>query len=135
MKTCHREQSTGHTAAFLKEVPAMGCDGLRWAAVGCDASRTFKITAKCSNSSHRVARPIGPATRCDADHLRYKPGPHAVMSFTCDGAFHLCCDARKSHAMCCNRKFNMLNILVSILEYLRYLLSQFQTVLSILMGI
>ena len=42
---------------------------------------------------------------------------------------------KKSHAMCCNGKFNMLNIFCPILEYLSYLLSDFQTVFSILMGI
>ena len=63
------------------------------------------------------------------------PGPHTAMSYTCDGAFHLCWDARKSHAMCCDRKFNMLNILVPILKYLSYLLSDLQTGFSIVMGI
>ena len=65
----------------------------------------------------------------------FKPGPHVAMLYTCDGAFHLCCDARKSHAMCCDRKLNMLNILHSISEYLSYLRSDFQAVFSIMMDI
>ena len=46
-----------------------------------------------------------------------KPGPHAAMLHTCDGAFQWYCDGSKWHAMCCNRKFNMLNILRLISEY------------------
>ena len=56
----------------------------------------------------------------------HKPGPHAAMLYTCDGVFHVCCDARKSHAMCCYRKFNMLNVFLSILQYLSYVLSDYQ---------
>ena len=63
----------------------------------------------------------------------YKAGPYAMMLDTCDGAFHLCCDARKSHAICCDRKFNMLNILLLILQYLSYLLSDYQAVFTIMM--
>ena len=37
--------------------------------------------------------------------------------------------------MCCDRKLNMLNILTPILEYLSYLLPDFQTVFIIVMGI
>ena len=44
------------------------------------------------------------------------------------GAFKVCCDALKSHAMCCDRKFSIFNIFLPILEYLRYLLYNFQTV-------
>ena len=62
-----------------------------------------------------------------------KPGPHAAMLHTCDGVFQRRCDASKSHAMCCDKKFNMLNILLPILEYLSHLLSDSQTVFSIVM--
>ena len=79
---------------------------------------------------HLMSRPYKMALR-----RSIKPGPHAAMPYTCDGVFPLCCDARKSHAMCCDRKFNMLNILVLILEYFGYLQSDFQTVFSILMEI
>ena len=65
----------------------------------------------------------------------HKPGPHAAMLCTCDGTFRRGCDASKSCAMCCDRKFNMLDILVPILEYLCYLLTDFQTVFIIVMGI
>ena len=51
------------------------------------------------------------------------PGPHAAMLHTCDGVFQRHCDASKLHAMCCDKKFNMLNILLPILEYLSHLLS------------
>ena len=64
-----------------------------------------------------------------------KPGPHAAMLHTCDGGFQATCDISKSHAMCCDRKFNMFNILLLFLEYLSYLLSDFQTDFSILMGV
>ena len=49
------------------------------------------------------------------------------MLHTCDGAFQWCCDGSKSHAMCCDRKFNMLNILRLISEYLSCLPTNFQT--------
>ena len=48
--------------------------------------------------------------------------PHDAMLHTCDGAFKRGCDASKSRAMCCDKKLNMLNILVPILEYLSRLL-------------
>ena len=70
-------------------------------------------------TSQRVAGPIARATRCDTSHLQW-------------------CFPRvlgKLHAICYNRKFNMLNIMVAMLEYLRYLLSDFQTVFSIMMDI
>ena len=67
--------------------------------------------------------------------MSYKPGPHAVMLYTCDGAFRRGCYASKSRAMCCDRKLNMLNILIPILEYLSYLSPYFQTVFIIVMGI
>ena len=63
----------------------MGCDGLRWAAMGCDAPRTLKIAAKWSISSHRVAGPIGPATRCNVAHLRCGlPKPLRCRKIACD---------------------------------------------------
>ena len=65
----------------------------------------------------------------------YEPGPHAAMLYTCDGVLQRCCDGSKSHAMCCDKKFNMLNILLPILEYLSYLLSDRQTDFSIVMRI
>ena len=45
--------------------------------------------------------------------MEHIPRPHAAMlhMYTCNGVFLRCCDVSKSHAMCCNRKFNMLNIL------------------------
>ena len=63
------------------------------------------------------------------------PGSHAAMLHTYDGAFKRGCYASKSCAMCCHRKLNMRSILVPILEYLRYVLSDFQTVFSIVMGL
>ena len=51
-------------------------------------------------------------------YICIKYGPHAAMLHTCDGAFKRCCNASKSHAMFCDRKFNMLNILLPILECL-----------------
>ena len=68
-------------------------------------------------------------------HTCNKPGPHAAMLHTCDGVFQTTCDGSKSHAMCCDRKINMLNILLLILEYLSYLLFDFQTGFSNLMGV
>ena len=65
----------------------------------------------------------------------YKPAPHTAMLHTCEGAFQWCCDVLKSHAMYCDRKLNMLNILLRILEYLSYLPIDFQTCLSIVTGI
>ena len=46
--------------------------------------------------------------------IYHKPGPHDAMLHTCDGASKRGCDASKSSAMCCDRKLNMLNILVPI---------------------
>ena len=57
------------------------------------------------------------------------------MLHTCDGAFQRCCNALKSHAMCCDRKMNMLNILPPIYEYLSFMTSDFQTGFSSVMGI
>ena len=65
----------------------------------------------------------------------HKPGPHAVMLYTCDGAFQMPCDVSKSHAMCCDAFSNMLVISLPILEYLSFLLSDCQSVCIIVMGI
>ena len=65
----------------------------------------------------------------------YIPVPHDAMLHTCDGVSKRDCDVSKSRAMCCDRKTNMLNNLVPILEYLSYLSPDFQTVFSIVMGI
>ena len=93
---------------------------------------------------------IDHATRCDergqfaailevsqtiADRFRYKDQPHAAMLHTCDGTFQTSCDTSKSHAMCCDAFSNMLGFLLPILEFLGCLLSDFQTVCSIVMGI
>ena len=49
-----------------------------------------------------------------------------IARATCRDTAHLrdvfqgCCDALKLHAMCCDRKFNMLNIFLLILEYLNF---------------
>ena len=64
-----------------------------------------------------------------------KAQPHAAMLHTCDGVFQSSCDAAKSPAMACDAFSNMLVILLPILEYLSYLLSDFQTVCSIVMAI
>ena len=72
---------------------------------------------------------------CEICRTCYKPSLHAAMLHTCDGAFQTSCDVSKSHAMCCDRKFNMLNILVPTLVYLSYLSSDFQTGFSIVMDI
>ena len=64
-----------------------------------------------------------------------KPRPHAAMLHTCDFAFEGCCDGLKLHAMCCDKKLKMLNILVAILEFLSYLPSDFQTVFSLVIRI
>ena len=50
MKTFHRGELTGHTAAILEQIP-------RWAVMVCDGSKSFNIAAKCPISSHRVAGP------------------------------------------------------------------------------
>ena len=67
--------------------------------------------------------------------MSLKAQPHATMLHTCDGAFHSSCDAGISHAMLCDVNSNMFNILLPIMEYLSQLLSEFQTVCSIMMGI
>ena len=85
---------TGHTAAILKEIPAMGCD----------ASKSNKIAAKWSVSSHRVARP--------------------------NGTFQNSCGTPKAPAMFCNAFSNLLDLLLPNKEYLRYLLSDLQTIFS-----
>ena len=72
------------------------------------SSKTFKFASLC------VSKLL-----CLGLRFRHKPGPHAAMLHTCDGAFIRGCDA--SESMCCDRKLNMLNILVPILEYLGYL--------------
>ena len=64
---------------------------------------------------------IGPATRCDAAYLRW-----GVLNP---------CDVSKSHMMLCDAFSNMLVISLQILEYLSYLLSDFQTDFSKMMGI
>ena len=83
-----------------------------------------------------------PATMCPACYThgkhairRHKAQPHAVMLHTCDGAFQSSCDAGISHAMFCDVNSNMFNILLPIMEYLSQLLSEFQTVCSIMMEI
>ena len=48
------------------------------------------------------------------------------MLHTCDGVFQSSCYALKSHAMRCDVNSNMLVILLPILEYLSYSLSDFQ---------
>ena len=61
--------------------------------------------------------------------------PHAAMLHICDGVFQNSCDAGKLPAMVCDAFSNMLVILLPILEYLSYFLSDFQTVFSKMMGI
>ena len=52
----------------------------------CDGSKSFKIAAKCPISSHRVAGPIGPATRCDAVLPRWDVPIHLrCPKIACDG--------------------------------------------------
>ena len=63
-----------------------------------------------------------------------KAQPHVAMLHTCDGVFQSSCNAGKSHAMLCDVNSNMLVILLPILEYLSYLLSDFQAVFSIMIG-
>ena len=57
------------------------------------------------------------------------------MLHTHDGTFQCICDAAKSNAMVCDAFSNMLVILLPILEYLSYLLSDFQTVFTIVMAL
>ena len=64
-----------------------------------------------------------------------KPRPHAGMLFTCYGVFYRYCNAFKLHAMFCNRKFNILNMLLPILKYLSCLISDILTDFSIVMGL
>ena len=46
--------------------------------------------------------------------IGFKPGPHAAMLHICDVALQTPCDVSKLHAICCDGKFNMLNILLLI---------------------
>ena len=62
-----------------------------------------------------------------------KAQPHAAMLHTCDGVLQSTCDAGKYHAMHCDVNSNMFNILLLILEYLSYSLSDFQKVCNIVM--
>ena len=62
-----------------------------------------------------------------------KAQPHAVMLHTLYGTFQNCCDTSKSHAMCCDAFSNILQFMLPILEYLSHLLSNFETVCSIVM--
>ena len=66
-----------------------------------------------------------------------KAQPHATMLPTCDGLFQSPCDAGKLLAMCCDTFSNMLEFMLPILEYryLSYLVSDFQTVCIIVMGL
>ena len=67
--------------------------------------------------------------------LSLKAQPHAAMLHPCVGTLQSCCVAGKLHAMLCDVNSNMFNIFLPILEYLRHLSFDFQTVFSILMGI
>ena len=64
-----------------------------------------------------------------------KAQPHGAMPHSHDETFQYTCDARKLHAMACDAFSNMLVILLPILEYLSHLLSDFQSVCSIVMAI
>ena len=57
-----------------------------------------------------------------------KAQPHAAILHICDGVFQNSCDAGKMPAMVCDAFSNMLVILLLILEYLSYFLSDFQTI-------
>ena len=54
----------------------------------------------------------------------------AAILHTCDGAFQRFCDAEESHAMCYDEICNAFNILLPILEYLSYLFSDYQMILT-----
>ena len=56
---------------------------------------------------------------------------NAAMLYTHDGIFQSPCDTSKSHAMYCDAFSNTLEFLFPILDYLGYLLSDFQTVCTI----
>ena len=58
-----------------------------------------------------------------------------AMLYTHDTTFQCPCDAAKLHAMLCDAFSNMLVILLPILEYLGYSLSDFQMVSTIMMEI
>ena len=78
---------------------------------------------------------IGMPTCVSLMCFSHNPGPHAAMLHTCDGGFQTSCDDKKSHAMCCDCKFNMLNILIPLLGYLSYLLCDLHAVCCIVKGI
>ena len=59
-----------------------------------------------------------------------KAQPHAAMLHICGGVFQNSCDAGKLPAMVCDAFSNMLVILLPILEYLSYFLSDFATIFS-----
>ena len=59
-----------------------------------------------------------------------KAQPHAAMLQICDGVFQNCCDTGKMPVMVCDAFSNMLVILLPILEYLGYFLSDFQPIFS-----
>ena len=82
--------------------------------------------------SHVSAAYIPP---CDMLILTNKAQPHDAMLYTRDGKFQTSCDTSKSHAICCDAPCNMLVILLPILEYLSYLLSDSQTGFSMIMSI
>ena len=67
--------------------------------------------------------------------MKLKAQPPAVMLYTRDVTFQSPCDISKSHAMGCDEFSNMLEFLIPIMDYLSYLLSDFQTVYSIVMVI
>ena len=48
--------------------------------------------------------------------VQVKPGPHTAKLYTCNGLLQGGCDASKWQAICCHRKFNMLNVFDSILK-------------------
>ena len=62
--------------------------------------------------------------------LSVKAQPQAAMLHICDGVFQNSCDAGKMPAMVCDAFSNMLVILLPILKYLSYFLSDFQTIFS-----
>ena len=65
----------------------------------------------------------------------HKAQPHNAILYTCDGTFQSSCDTSKPHAMYCDTFSNMLVILLPILEYPSYSLSDSQTVFSLIMSI
>ena len=65
----------------------------------------------------------------------HKAQPHVATLYTRDGTFQSFCDTSKWHAMCCNAVSNMLVISLPILEYLSHLLSNSQTVFSMMISI